>query len=51
MRASFFAPFLSGLLEALEAAMVVGIRVAYLTRLGRRDALPRRWMGVGVWVL
>jgi len=46
--ASFFAPFIIGLREGLEAALVVGILVAYLTKLGRRDALPRLWVGVGL---
>jgi len=46
--ASFFATFLIGLREGLEAALVVGILVAYLTRLGRRDALPKLWIGVGL---
>ncbi|MFG6401164.1 iron uptake transporter permease EfeU [Microbacterium sp. P04] len=43
-----FATFLIGLREGLEAALVVGILVAYLTRAGRRDALPRLWIGVGL---
>lgn len=40
------ATFLIGLREGLEAALVVGILVAYVTRVGRRDALPRLWTGV-----
>ena len=50
MLATFFATFLVGLREGLEAALVVGILVAYLTRIGRRDALPRLWAGVGLAV-
>ncbi|MFF3028309.1 iron uptake transporter permease EfeU [Microbacterium sp. NPDC057944] len=42
------ASFLIGLREGLEAALVVGILVAYLRRLGRRDALPRLWIGIGL---
>jgi len=45
-----FATFLIGLREGLEAALVVGILVAYLRRLGRADALPRLWAGVGLAV-
>lgn len=42
------ATFLIGLREGLEAALVVGILIAYLTRIGRRDVLPRLWVGVGL---
>lgn len=41
-----FATFLIGLREGLEAALVVGILAAYLSRLGRRDAVWRMLIGV-----
>lgn len=43
--------FLIGLREGLEAALVVGILLAYVTRIGRRDVAWRIWIGVALAIV
>jgi high-affinity iron transporter len=45
-----FANFLIGLREGLEAALVVGILLAYIHKSGRRELAPRIWAGVAIAV-
>lgn len=44
----FLASFLIGLREGLEASLIIGILLAYVTRLGRGDVRQKIWWGVSI---
>lgn len=46
-----YSTFLIALREGLEAALIIGILVAYLVRSNQRRALPLLWTGVSVAII
>lgn len=46
----FLASFLIGLREGLEAALIIGILLAYVAKLRRDDVKQKIWWGVGIAV-
>ena len=47
----FLASFLIGLREGLEAALIVGILLAYVRKRGREDVRQKIWCGVAIAVI
>lgn len=46
----FLAAFLIGLREGLEAALIIGILIAFVRKQGRAETIPKIWSGVGIAV-
>ena len=46
----FLATFLIGLREGLEAALIIGTLLAYVTKVGRGEVRAKIWLGVGIAV-
>ena len=44
----FLASFLIGLREGLEASLIIGILLAYVTRIDRSDVKRKIWWGVSI---
>lgn len=47
----FLANFLIALREGVEASLIVGVLVASVAKMDRRDLLPKLWLGVGLAAL